>query len=55
MDEAGATVMTVDCYASMGRTVPAYPCIGSGRSTQDGRRAVGEVRRRQAHELLLQL
>lgn len=31
MDEEQATVMTVDCYGSMWRKVPAYPCIGFAR------------------------
>ena len=31
MDEEQATVMTVDCYGSMWRKIPAYPCIGFAR------------------------
>ncbi len=31
MDEEQATVMAVDCYGSMWRKVPAYPCIGFAR------------------------
>jgi hypothetical protein len=31
LDEESATVMTVDCYGSMWRQLPAYPCIGFTR------------------------
>jgi hypothetical protein len=31
LDEENATVMTVDCYGSMWRQLPAYPCIGFSR------------------------
>jgi len=31
LDEENATVMTVDCYGSMWRQLPAYPCIGFTR------------------------
>lgn len=36
MDEEQATVMTVDCYGSMWRKVPAYPCIGFARLNDMG-------------------
>ena len=31
LEEEQATVMTVDCYGSMWRKIPAYPCIGFAR------------------------
>ena len=31
MDEHQATIVTVDCYGSMWRQLPAYPCIGFAR------------------------
>lgn len=31
LDEEDATVLTVDCYGSMFRQLPAYPCIGFTR------------------------
>ena len=36
MDEEEATVMTVDCYGSMWRKTPAYPCIGFTRLNDMG-------------------
>lgn len=36
MDEEQATVMTVDCYGSMWRKTPAYPCIGFARLNDMG-------------------
>ncbi len=36
MDEEQATVMAVDCYGSMWRKVPAYPCIGFARLNDMG-------------------
>ena len=35
-DEEGATVVTVDCYGSMWRQLPAYPCIGLARLNDAG-------------------
>ena len=31
LDEENATVMTVDCYGSMYRKLPAFPCVGFTR------------------------
>jgi len=31
LDEENATLITVDCYGSMWRQLPAYPCIGFAR------------------------
>ena len=31
LDQEGATLITVDCYGSMWRQLPAYPCIGHAR------------------------
>ena len=31
MDQENATLITVDCYGSMWRQLPAYPCIGHAR------------------------
>jgi len=31
LDEEDATVMAVDCYGSMWRQLPAYPCVGFAR------------------------
>ena len=36
MDEEQATIMAVDCYGSMWRKVPAYPCIGFARLNDMG-------------------
>jgi len=36
LDEEGATVLTVDCYGSMWRQLPAYPCIGFTRLNDMG-------------------
>lgn len=36
MDQENATVMTVDCYGSMWRKIPAYPCIGFARLNDIG-------------------
>ena len=36
LDEEDATVMTVDCYGSMYRKTPAYPCIGFARLNDMG-------------------
>jgi len=36
LDEADATVMTVDCYGSMYHQLPAYPCIGFTRLNDMG-------------------
>jgi hypothetical protein len=36
MDEEGGTVMTVDCYGSMWRQLPAYPCISHARMNNLG-------------------
>jgi len=36
LDEEDATVMTVDCYGSMYRRLPAYPCIGFTRLNDMG-------------------
>ncbi len=36
MDEEAATVMGVDCYGSMWRKLPAYPCIGFTRLNDMG-------------------
>jgi hypothetical protein len=36
MDEEGGTVMTVDCYGSMWRQLPAYPCISHSRMNNLG-------------------
>ncbi len=36
MGEENATVMTVDCYGSMWRQIPAYPCIGFARLNDIG-------------------
>ncbi len=36
MDQENATVMTVDCYGSMWRQIPAYPCIGFARLNDIG-------------------
>ena len=36
LDEEQATVMTVDCYGSMWRQLPAYPCIGFARLNDRG-------------------
>jgi hypothetical protein len=36
MDEENATVITVDCYGSMWRQLPAYPCVGFARLNDMG-------------------
>lgn len=36
MDEEGATAITVDCYGSMYRQLPAFPCIGFTRLNDMG-------------------
>ena len=36
LDEEDATVMTVDCYGSMWRKLPAYPCVGFARLNDMG-------------------
>lgn len=36
LNEANATVMTVDCYGSMYRQLPAFPCIGFTRLNDMG-------------------
>ncbi len=36
LDEEDATVMTVDCYGSMYRQLPAYPCVGFARLNDMG-------------------
>ena len=36
MDEENATALTVDCYGSMWRQLPAYPCIGFTRLNDSG-------------------
>jgi L-fucose isomerase-like protein len=36
MAEANATVMTVDCYGSMYRKLPAFPCVGFVRLNDQG-------------------
>lgn len=36
LDVEGATVLTVDCYGSMWRQLPAYPCIGFARLSDMG-------------------
>jgi len=36
LDEEDATVMTADCYGSMWRKTPAYPCIGFTRLNDIG-------------------
>jgi hypothetical protein len=36
MDEQQGTVMTVDCYGSMWRQLPAYPCISHARMNAMG-------------------
>lgn len=36
MDQENATAMTVDCYGSMWRQIPAYPCIGFARLNDIG-------------------
>ena len=36
LDEEDATVMTVDCYGSMYRQLPAFPCIGFTRLNDMG-------------------
>lgn len=36
LEEENATVMTVDCYGSMWRKTPAYPCIGFTRLNDMG-------------------
>jgi len=36
LDDEDATVMTVDCYGSMWRQLPAYPCIGFTRLNDMG-------------------
>ncbi len=36
LDEENATVMTVDCYGSMWRKIPAYPCVAFTRLNDKG-------------------
>ena len=36
LDEEEATMITVDCYGSMWRQLPAYPCIGHARLNNMG-------------------
>ena len=36
LDEENATAITVDCYGSMWRQLPAYPCIGHARLNSMG-------------------
>ncbi|MBM4018522.1 MAG: hypothetical protein FJ288_09385 [Planctomycetes bacterium] len=36
VNEEGATVITVDCYGSMWRQLPAYPCISHSRMNSMG-------------------
>jgi L-fucose isomerase-like protein len=36
MDEENATALTADCYGSMWRKLPAYPCIGFTRLNDMG-------------------
>jgi len=36
LDEEDATVMTADCYGSMWRKLPAYPCVGFARLNDMG-------------------
>lgn len=36
LDEESATLLTVDCYGSMWRQLPAYPCIGFARLNDMG-------------------